>query len=213
MKTILKISLIALLVHSTSCNGAAFYCGKGTLFMTTSLVPYSKKIPLSQKVKLKNHKLYLCAVVDYWMYDFLNQWHWHCVKSRLKHGEAYYARRAPRYNSPLKKCILMHRVILGIFNPNIRVDHKDRNTLNNCEHNLRKCTPSQNATNKIGFGVSKYLGVNFYSKKSYNQWKVSIRHKGTRYFLGYFNTEEDAARAYDKAAKEMHGEFANLNFK
>jgi hypothetical protein len=56
--------------------------------------------------------------------------------------------------------------------------------------------------------TSGYKGVNFQCGK----WHAKITHHLTQYHLGYFNTPEEAARAYDNAAKKRHGIFARLNF-
>ena len=53
-----------------------------------------------------------------------------------------------------------------------------------------------------------YKGVRLFK----NKWGARIQVKGERKFLGLFNTAEEAAKAYDVAAMELHGEFANLNF-
>ncbi|MGA2915142.1 MAG: HNH endonuclease [Sedimentisphaerales bacterium] len=92
------------------------------------------------------------------------------------------------------------------------IDHKDRNGLNNSRRNLRLATKSQNCCNhlkKPGCS-SKYRGVCFH--KGNNKWVVYIKIPEKRLFLGYFENEIDAAKAYDTAAKKYHGEFAVLNF-
>lgn len=113
-----------------------------------------------------------------------------------------------------KKCppqILLHRFLLGVFDKNIFVDHKNRNPLDNRRENLRLCTKAQNNCNKIARGSSKYLGVRY--RASCKKYIATISYSGKGYWIGQFKVEEDAARAYDEAAKIHHGEFANLNFK
>lgn len=64
-------------------------------------------------------------------------------------------------------------------------------------------------------GTSKYLGVSFRARKRktvvYERWIAAIVIKGRDKCLGSFKNEIDAAMAYNKAAKQYHGEFANLN--
>lgn len=91
------------------------------------------------------------------------------------------------------------------------IDHKDRDKLNNLEDNLRICTRSQNQhnTHKRRDNTSGLKGVSYhkYTKK----WAASIMNNNIQEHLGVFNTKEDAARAYNVAAIEYHGEFAQLN--
>lgn len=113
----------------------------------------------------------------------------------------------------------MHRLILSAYlsvEKNV-VDHKNKNTIDNRRDNIRVCTPSENFKNRRPSGKSKYLGVSFMSYKrngrNYGPYPVAqIRINGTPTRLGYFPSEEDAARAYDEMAKKHHGEFARLNF-
>lgn len=60
-------------------------------------------------------------------------------------------------------------------------------------------------TNKSGF-----VGVSFATHM--NRWMAGITHKRVHRFLGYYDTPEEAARAYDAAARELRGDFAQLNF-
>jgi hypothetical protein len=90
------------------------------------------------------------------------------------------------------------------------IDHKDRNKTNNHITNLRLSTWSQNNINmaKQKNSKNKYKGVH----KSINRYRARIEHKGVKYNIGYYLTPEDAARAYDKKAIEIFGEFAFQNF-
>ena len=67
------------------------------------------------------------------------------------------------------------------------------------------------ATTSSGGGrnrSSEYRGVS----RRYGKWKARIRNEGTDIIIGDFENEIDAARAYDKKAKIMHGDKAQLNF-
>ncbi len=101
---------------------------------------------------------------------------------------------------------------MGITDPEIPIDHIDNNPLNNRRDNLMVCTPANNSFNTRPHkdSISKYKGVTVsYRAKP---WRATITHKGRSYALGNHETEEEAARAYDKKAKELFGEYAWLNF-
>lgn len=101
----------------------------------------------------------------------------------------------------------LHRALTGYS----MVDHINHDTLDNRQTNLREVTPQQNQWNKrpMRGSSSKYKGVGWRSDK--NKWDAQIRTNGKRRFLGYYEVEEQAAVAYDKAASELFGEFAWLN--
>jgi hypothetical protein len=109
-----------------------------------------------------------------------------------------------------KRHILMHydvlRAPLGF-----ETDHINGNRLDNRRSNLRLVTHQQNQWNrrKKANATSKYIGVTADSGK----WRARIHDLSGRLIgLGYYDKEETAARVYDKAALEMRGEYARLNF-
>jgi len=109
-----------------------------------------------------------------------------------------------------RKTIYMHKLIIP-YPKGFEVDHKNRNKLDNRKQNLRPCTVFQNKMNtKMGKQFSsKYKGVSW--NKPMRKWQARIRDHYKRKSLGYFVDEIEAARAYNKAAKELYGEFAYLN--
>ena len=113
-----------------------------------------KLIPLSQFKKCKNRELNLFAQVDDTDYEWLMKWRWQAQKE--KHSDKHYAVAA--VNGKLTK---MHRLIMGVTDPKITIDHIDRNTLNNQTLNLRKATPLQQSWNRGNQKntLSKFKGV------------------------------------------------------
>lgn len=108
--------------------------------------------------------------------------------------------------------ILMHRVIMGVTERRIQVDHINHNGLDNRRQNLRLVTNQDNAFNRRPRlrGTSRFKGVHW--DKSKRKWCVSYTLNQRKCKAGCFDHEVDAARAYDEAIREHHGEFAWLNF-
>jgi hypothetical protein len=108
--------------------------------------------------------------------------------------------------------VYLHRFIMGNDNP-LKIDHINRNRFDNRKANLRFCTDIQNSMNKRGNlnGSSIYKGVCWH--KDTRKWLANIMIHNKTQHIGLYELEKDAARAYDKKAKELYGQFAYLNFK
>ena len=92
------------------------------------------------------------------------------------------------------------------------VDHIDRNPWNNDIENLREGSKAQNNTNtsKRKGTTCRFKGVSFHKKS--NKWRSQIQHCGTVKHIGTFVSDVEAAKAYDKFAEILFGDFASLNF-
>ena len=101
-----------------------------------------------------------------------------------------------------------------ILSPKVKdtiIDYINRNPLDNRKVNLRKATRSQNSINSAltKNNSSGFKGVSWH--KQHEKWAVSIHKKGHSEHLGYFRSKINAAKAYNKRAMELFGEFAWLN--
>lgn len=144
-----------------------------------------KKIPLSQGK---------FALVDDADFEWLNQWSW-C------YNKGYAVRN--------KKPRSMARLLLDAP-ASMQVDHKNGDSLDNRRENIRLATQAENQHNRRVFAKNKsgYKGVDLFHKR----WRAQIKFNNKKIYLGYYDTPEDAARAYDKAARLYFKEFASLNF-
>lgn len=110
-------------------------------------------------------------------------------------------------------CYKAHTVIWAILYGEIphQIDHINGNPLDNRPANLRVCTQAENTFNrgKNKKGSSKYKGVGWHKKAG--KWAAQIQANGIKHHLGVFETEAEAAIAYNQAATQLHGCFARLN--
>jgi len=153
-----------------------------------------KEIPLTQG---------RVALVDDDDYERVSQLKWHTQHVRRQ----WYALASPTHNTN----IMMHRYLLGCP-PGQEVDHINHDGLDNRRRNLRLCTNSQNQANnrkQLRPTSSRFKGVAWYAREE--RWQAKVKHRGRSFWLGLFDSEEEAARAYNTKAQELFGEFAYLN--
>ena len=118
---------------------------------------------------------------------------------------------AARKKNGARSLVYMHRVILNAPS-HLQVDHINGNGLDNRKSNIRLCAQADNLRNRGAnkHSSSKFKGVVW--DKQHNKWRAQIGSKGKTLFLGCFEDQAKAARAYDAQARELHGDFAKLNF-
>jgi hypothetical protein len=145
------------------------------------------------------------AIVNDEDYELLKGMNWSAVKGKT----TYYAVCRTGEKKGIKKTY-MHRLLLGVKDVKVQIDHKDHNGLNNQRDNLRVATHSENCSNVSSHknSTSKFLGVTTYRS---GKFRASIRKNRINYHIGYYATEKEAALAYNNEAVKLHGNFANLN--
>lgn len=141
------------------------------------------------KIKIKNK----FVIIDDENYDFIKNHKWHIHSNNYIHNN---------------KVGYLHRLLVGAKKTLEYVDHINGNKFDNRMSNLRICTPSQSARNVSKTKkkcTSQYKGVDWNIKGM--KWRSICGGK----YLGYYDSEIEAAKAYNEAAKILFGEYAKLN--
>lgn len=142
------------------------------------------------------------ALIDVEDYELVSAWNW-CLFEQVRRGRLhgpYAIRRTP----PDGGTTLMHKLITGFDS----TDHQNHDGLDNRRSNLRDGERNQQNMRSFVGTSSQYKGVT----RRRSKWIAQIRRSGEHHYLGIFPTEEQAAQAYDDAARDLFGEYACLNF-
>lgn len=147
------------------------------------------------------------CIIDTSIYNSIKGYRWSAYRA-LK-GKTYYAKTAVRKPDGSQTTLYMQQFVLPEAE---EIDHKDGDGLNNRHGNLRSATHSQNMANRTQMGSrsSKFTGVHW--REDIKKFRAYISVNGKRIDLGHFEDEVEAAKKHDDKAKELHGEFARLNF-
>lgn len=129
-----------------------------------------------------------------------NQYYWYLNRAKG---------RVPYITTEINgKPTRLGRFILG-YDGELQVDHKDRDSYNNQRENLRLVTSQQQNRNKgvRKDNITRYKGVKAHQGKFVSRIIID----GKERYLGIYDTPEEAAERYNRAAKKYFGEFAYLN--
>lgn len=147
----------------------------------------------------------LCMVDDL-DYENLLKYKWYIMKNN-------YVRASFRSLKRKDNRIGIHRYLMNCPD-HLVVDHIDGNPLNNQRSNLRLATNSQNICNskKQKNTLSKYIGVSYSKTENRTKkWRAACEKSNKMIYIGRYQTEIEAALAYNEKVKEIFGEFAKLN--
>ncbi len=145
------------------------------------------------------------ALVDEEAFERVSQYSWSGVRGR----SCWYARAWLRRPDGRTK-LALHRFIMGVDDSSTLVDHRNGDGLDCRKENLRVVTESQNRMNtRKKRGGSTYKGVALLPN---GKFRAVVRAFNKIYYLGRFDTPEEAARAYDAEARRMHGQHGRYNF-
>ncbi len=155
------------------------------------------------------------VLIDAADYDIISASRWHLTRDGTGYAMCNVAINGTRSRVAMHRFICCLPKVEKIGPKTLYVDHINHDTLDNRRQNLRIINPLQNVLNRIKGKpkTHRYKGINkVYQGRLRCTWGAKIQFHGKEMWLGCFRTQEDAAQAYDEAARKYHGEFACVNF-
>lgn len=143
------------------------------------------------------------ALVDDADFERLGKFKW---SLETREHTSYATRKVTKGGKSIK--FYLHREVLGLKHCGQQVDHINHDGLDNRRENLRACTARENSANTRRPRTKPYRGV-YANPVSY---RARIKHEGRTLGLGNYRNPEEAAKAYDRKARELFGAFAITNF-
>jgi hypothetical protein len=160
----------------------------GVFFLYTGTMKY---------IKLTQDKQTMVNDEDF---EHLSKYKWYFKR------QGYAVRNTEYIRGQARGCVWMHREIMNTP-PGFETDHINGNKLDNRRSNLRIVTKSQNQWNrKKQSGSSKYKGV--YWNKANRRWHVQLQMNKKKIWLGYYETETEARKAYEAGVGKFFGRYA-----
>ena len=146
------------------------------------------------------------VIIDSEYWNEIREYRWSLHLSKTTKSGFYIRNTDRRHNR-----ILLHRLILKLNDPKILVDHINHNTFDNRKENLRKCNPTESLRNrtKQENNTSGFKGVSWHISKQ--KWMAYIGLNNKQVYIGLFEDATSAAKAYNKKAIELFGDYAVLN--
>lgn len=151
------------------------------------------------------------ALVDLGDYEMVAPYGWYLQEATNpgKRNSGPYAATKVVNQHGVRTTLYMHRLVAAY----LVVDHENHNGLDNRKHNLRDGSGEKNMQNRrvdVTPKSSIFKGVCWDASRQ--RWMAYISVSRRRRYLGRFDDEELAARAYDAVATEEFGSYALLNF-
>ncbi len=145
------------------------------------------------------------TIVDDADYDQLVVHEWKAYRDH-RTGKYYAGRRSQG------RVITLASAVLGTPPAGLEIDHKNGDGLLNTRSNLRFATRTEQQRNrrKQKNNTSGFKGVDWFKKL--HKWRAKIKVNRVQRLIGYYDSKEAAAKAYDNQALELFGDFAVLNF-